>query len=804
MWRKDVDLCRTNVTAEVSNLMINYEIPEILDKELDGLESQIQKFRKGDITGMELKAHRVPFGIYEQRKNNNFMIRIRCAGGVVTPRQLKSVAECSGRFGADSIHVSTRQGLQIHDVAIEDIVSVSRQLKEVGLSARGGGGNTVRNIMASWDSGISKDELFDVTPYAISMTSRLIAESDSWVLPRKFKISFSNSERDNANATFNDLGFIALAKNGVKGFRVYVAGGMGTKAQVGHLLHDFIPADQIYHVAEALKQVFSKNGNRKNKHAARLRFLWNKLGRQRFVNLYHDELAELKKKDAKPFEISGIDNKPEANLKIKPLLETSSRFDHWKRRYVRAQKQPGLYSILIPLFLGNIKNEQAALLGDLLSHFGENVLRCTMNQNLSIRNIPADYLGNVYEAAGTISELAAGPQFMGNCIACTGADTCKPGICLSQGALRAIGKKLKQSALDLDDFDELKLNISGCPNTCGQHLAADLGFYGKSARKNQVMYPAYNIVAGAVIRDGTACLARKIAMISARDLPDFVADFLPIYHSKKNNYSSFAAYINDCGETDIKSVCDRYRDIPDFEDDKNYYFDWGAREIFSLVGMGIGECSAGLFDLIEVDRNQIKSQRDRLELLTDSDEISESLYQIVLSAARMLLITRGVEARSDREIFDAFDKHFIDTSLVNLKFKNLISAANDRDYRHLSDMKDRVYELADAIEKLYDSMDDSLRFTSERETKISDAGARDLDEESGGDLSRDYRGVACPMNFVKVKLDLFKMKTGQTLRVLLDDGEPIENVPGSVVAEGHEIVAQKKINDHWLVIIRKR
>ncbi|MDP2646574.1 MAG: nitrite/sulfite reductase, partial [Desulfobacterales bacterium] len=218
-----------------------YSIPSTLDSEIGALEAQIQKYEKKEITAKELRAWRVPFGVYEQRTKDTFMVRIRCSAGCVTPEQLKAVAQLSSRYGSDEIHVTTRQALQIHDVALKDVVEIIRQLKAIGLATRGGGGNTVRNIMASWDAGIAQDEPFDVLPYALSLTSRLISEPDSWILPRKYKISFSNTEKDNAMATFNDLGFISHIKNDVKGFRVYVAGGMGSKPQVGNLLHDFIP-----------------------------------------------------------------------------------------------------------------------------------------------------------------------------------------------------------------------------------------------------------------------------------------------------------------------------------------------------------------------------------------------------------------------------------------------------------------------------------------------------------------------------------------------------------------------------------
>jgi sulfite reductase (ferredoxin) len=779
-----------------------YELPPTLDDEIKDLESQILRYKKGKITAGELKTRRVPFGVYAQRTEATYMVRIRIPGGCVTPFQFKTVARLAVKYGNGSVHITTRQGLQIHDVILENLVTVIRELKHVGLTSRGGGGNTVRNITASWDAGISTDEVFDVTPYALSLTSRLIAESDSWLVPRKFKISFSNSGADNSNASFNDLGFIARRKNGQNGFRVYVAGGMGFKPQVGKLLHDFLPAEQSYLVAKSVKQIFNRHGNRKNKHAARLRFLWNKLGEKQFVELYHQEFETLKKQRLEHFFGAEVENKPRPDIRLKPVEIQSPDFAIWKQRYVKEQKQPKLYSILLPIFLGNLKSEQAIELSEFLDNFGENVMRCTQQQNLSIRNIPGEYLGNVYRVATTITELATEPKFISNCIACTGAELCTLGICLSRGAIRAIGKKLKKSGLSIEDLSDVKLHISGCPDTCGLHTTADLGFYGGASRKNQIMYPAYTIVAGSIIKDGHSRLACKIDKISARDLPDLVVEFLKLYLPKKENYSSFAAYIDDGGEADIRSLCNKYRDIPDFSNDKTYYFDWEAKEVFSVIGMGMGECSAGLFDLIDIDREIIKKQQRIITSLSDSNEISEALYKVVLSASRMLLITRGIEARSDRKVFQEFGKHFIETGMVDGHFKKLVKTAKNKDYTQLRDRKHQVYELASTMEKL-SSMDDSLHFPAEKERELKPPNRIESVLDNNDDVFRDYRGVACPMNFVKVKLDLAMMESGQLLKVLLDDGEPIANVPRSVADEGHEIVKQKNENDFWSVLIRK-
>ena len=780
--------------------MTFYEIPATLLNEITELESLIAKHRQGELDANSLKARRVPFGCYEQRKDGTYMLRIRTTGGAVTPAQLKVIAILSGQYGAEAIHITTRQEFQIHDVALENVVTVMRALVEAGLATRGGGGNTVRNIMLSPDSGVSFDEVFDPSPYAFALTTRLIGEADSWVLPRKFKITFSGNDKDTGYAQFNDLGFIATYRDDIKGFKVYVAGGMGAKPEVAHVLHDFVPAEDVYIVAEAVKRVFDKHGNRKNKNTARLRFLWNTLGEKRFRELYTQELKELRQQSPAAFVLQNIVEEFAAP-DVAPIQNDSAEFIVWKRRYCAKQRQEGLYSILIPALLGNINNDAVLALAQFLASFGNHVVRATFGQNLRLRNIPEAYLANIYPIALRIAELSSAPALLANSIACTGADTCKLGICLSKGAFKAVARKLAHSGLDLDQLADFKINLSGCPNTCGQHMIADLGFYGKVGRKGQQMFPAYGVVAGAIAGDGVARLAQHVDRVSARDLPAFVVDVLRVWIEKKTRFSSFGAYIDAEGTADIREIAYRYRGIPDFEDDKNYYFDWGANEVFSLVGKGVGECSAGLFDLIDVDLKQIDALSNKFSSLLREEERGDALYGITLSASRMLLVARGIEASSDTAVFASFGKHFIEAGLIDDSFRPLVEIAQQKDIDALREKSCEVLALADSVKALYASMDNSLRFAAESARKSKPAAPVSTVVIAGAE--RDYRGVVCPTNYVKIKLDLAQMKRSERLKVLLDDGSPIENVPRSVVSEGHKILAKEKVGDHWAVLIER-
>ena len=687
-----------------------YKIPDSLPAELEELDSYIERYRSGEIDAATLKVRRVPFGCYEQRTDGSYMVRIRTTGGALTPRQLRIIAEISAHYGSPAIHVTTRQEFQVHDIALENVLPVMRALLQVGLAARGGGGNTVRNVLVSPDAGVGVDEIFDPSPYAFALTSRLIAEPDSWLLPRKFKIAFSNSTADSSYAEFNDLGFIAQLRDGERGFRVFVAGGLGTRPEVGHLLHDFIPAEDVYLVTAAIKRLFDGHGNRKNRHAARLRFLWNTLGEERFRELYEEQLQRVRTENSPELVLEEV---PQSSTlpPVAPEFDHSSEFEQWRKSFVEAQKQPGLLSVIVPIFLGNLKNEDAIRLADFLAPFGDHVLRATFGQNLRLRNIPESYLANIFHLVRELTELASGPRLVGNSIACTGADTCKLGICLSKGALTATAERPKNSDLDLNQIPDFRLNLSGCPNTCGQHMLADLGFFGNVGRREQQMFPAYMVVAGAETGEGKARLARQIDRVSARDLPEFVHEVLQLWLVKKDSYSSFAAYVDGEGTPDIRAIAGRFRAIPDFSVDQSYYYDWGAKESFSLVGKGVGECSAGLFDLIEVD---IKSARHlREEFRSGESQDADTLYAISLCSARALLITRGIEAPTDSAVFANFNQHFIQSGLIGKRFESVIAAAQQKSTEGLNQLEEEIFALLDAVEALYRRMDNSLRFAVE-------------------------------------------------------------------------------------------
>ena len=264
-------------------------IPESVKEDTLRYRSKVKEFLDGQTSPIAFRAYRVPMGVYEQRTAGKFMVRIRVGAGLVLPFQLERIAELAKRYGNGVLHVTTRQDIQIHEVKIEDTPDVLEGLLEVGLSSRGGGGNTVRNVSACPEAGVCLKEEFDVAPFAIATAEYLLQDRSSFNLPRKYKIVFSGCSQDCAFASVADLGFFAHKKDGIKGFAVYAAGGLGSNPAVSVKIEDFVKADDIFEVAETIKRLFDKHGDRSNKHKARLRYVLARVGIEDFVKLYQKE-----------------------------------------------------------------------------------------------------------------------------------------------------------------------------------------------------------------------------------------------------------------------------------------------------------------------------------------------------------------------------------------------------------------------------------------------------------------------------------------------------------------------------------
>lgn len=811
-----------------------YRIPSTLNGDLDYTQSLIDQFKAGEIQAGQLKSNRVPMGIYEQRKNQHYMLRLRCAGGLVTPEQLAKIAFVGHQLSTSHLHVTTRQEIQIHNVDIEDAIPALKKLEKVGISSAGGGGNTVRNMMVDDRSGLTADEEFDVYPYVEELTSRLIAEKDSFTMPRKYKVAIDTSVATANYSYIADLGLQARIKDGQRGFRVLIAGSAASNAHTSWEVFDFLPEKHLYRAAKALKNWFHKYGNRRNRHKARMRYVFYKYGTEEAKRLYLEEFEELKKDGSIDFEAPALPlehHKPNF-----PALKAPTDFETWKRRYAHKQTnaeglKENLWYAYIPLRHGNNSTDFFAEVAEYLGNYGNDVIRFTKKEQIQVRNIPEEYLTNIYAFFKKLGVYQIDyPVVVTNLTCCTGADTCRLGICLPKGAIDGIAKQLLNSNLNLDAIPDFELRMNGCTNICALATWGDLGFSGRVGRVGDDPYPAYTIWLPV---KGKHEIDLQQGYIAAKKIPAFVEDYLRDVIAEQANYADYYDYVAKRGVNIVKDLIAKYKEVAPYSEEPDTFFDFGDDEKFSLIKYGKAECSAGLFDIIEIDQDTIREKRKEVEqLLSDgkqaTSKIEKLLHDIVFSENRMLLVTRGLDPRTDEDVYNGFEKEFIAAGIIPQKFKVLTDKA--RNNESLIEQKPLIDELADLLNDLYQNMDDSLQFklpaektpveqvaeektaeekapaeqVSEEKTPAEKASAAEETETIVPDVKKDFRGVMCPMNFVKTKIALTPMQSGQILEILLDDGAPIENVPGSVKNEGHTILSTEKVENYWKVLIKKK
>ena len=792
------------MSPEVS-LPTAWRLPASLPDDLAAFDKAVAQFTQGAISATQFQVFRVPQGVYEQRESGTYMLRVRLPAGVALPHQLRKLAEVAERYGNGILHVTTRQDVQVHRVPLDGIHPALVALAAAGLSTKGGGGNTVRNITGCPYAGVCADEVFDVTPHVVTLTEFMLNDPQSFQLPRKYKIAFSGCGQDCSGATVNDLGFIAKVNDGVDGFAVYVGGGMGSSSRVAERLEEFVPAGEVALVAEAVKRLFNTHGNRKDKRLARLRFLIQQLGWETFRQRYHEQLAQLRQQPPALPVLRPVPQPASAsavNTAAAAANAGSPEFQRWRVANLQPQKQAGFYTVEIPLFLGDIPADQLRGLAGVLEQHGEPALRTTQAQNFILRWVRQDELEPLHERLSTLGLAESYPPVLRDMIACAGASTCKLGICLSRGLAKGIAGALSASSLDLHALGPVQINISGCLNACGRHPVAEIGLHGAARRVDGRLVPQYVLQFGGHVEEGHTELAQGRRAIPARNVPAFLVELLRAYAASGQSID-FRAFLRQTGTIVIEELIAKYQAVPPFAEDQRFYFDWGAETAFSLAGRGPGECGAGVFDLIDVD---LKSAAESLR--------AQQYYPAAALAARALLVTRGEQAASDQEAFALFEKHLLQTGLADARFQPLLAAGKQaaaaaNPAAAFGIPASEVTAFVESVGQLFKSMDASLQFPRRAQPNQPACPAPPPTSPASGasvgasaDLRKDFRGVTCPLNYVKTKMALGQLKRGQTLSVLLD-GNGARNVPDSAAKDGHEIVSITPEGADTRVVIRK-
>ncbi|MCH5138983.1 nitrite/sulfite reductase [Clostridiaceae bacterium UIB06] len=498
------------------------------------------------------------------------MVRPRIPGGVITLDQFKAISQIAKEYAKNKIHFTSRQDIQLHSVEIDDLNNVLEDLIKVGLTTMGAGGNTVRNVGCSPLSGVSEDDVFDVTPYVKKATNHLMSDLTNMNLPRKFKLAFSNSPEDTGNVTISDLGFIAKIVNGKKGFEVYGGGGLGGRARSALKIADFIEADEVLYYVQAMKEVFENEGDRTNRHKARLRFVVHRLGEEAFVELFKNQISKVKSEQKLKVNIGLNTEEQNQNSKGNKII-----IDKKYKNIVLSQKQAGYYSVYIHPQNGNISTDNLDEILNFLTNLEYEVsIRLTLTQGVFVRDLKEKDLQNLLDIA---SKFSSNFDF-DNSITCAGPRICKLGICNSQGLLVNISKTFKEHEERL--VSELpRVFISGCPNSCGQHQKGLIGLSGKAKRTEDGLIPTYSVSFGGKVGAGIVKLGQVYGDIAAKKISGFLLELAVLKRS--SGYKKFEEFIEN--ETlKVKALISKYDTFESFNENPDLYYDFDSEDKFSV------------------------------------------------------------------------------------------------------------------------------------------------------------------------------------------------------------------------------
>jgi sulfite reductase beta subunit-like hemoprotein len=565
----------------------------------------LEAFERGDISVNDFKTYRLGRGIYGQRQDDVQMIRVKIPQGILNGDQLRALATVARDFSRGFGHVTTRQNMQFHFVKMDSVPAALEVLERVGLTTREACGNTVRNVTACPTAGVCADESFDVTPYAEAVTRFFLRNPICQNLPRKFKIALSGCAGDCALGAMHDIGLVARERDieGRKeiGFKVVIGGGLSVSPQNAWTLHEFLPPDRLLPVCEAVVRVFDRTGNRKNRNQARMKYAIRKMGWEAFRAEIDREASDIPARRDPEVEKYTEEAPPErpdvpADIHARVVAQGSGPFRAWAATNARPQRQRGYSLAFVTLSRGDITTAQMEAIADLIETHGNGTLRTAVDQNLLIRWVRSEDLPALHRDLAVI-ELGRGEA--GRLLdptSCPGAESCKLAVTgsreLAAAVKETLGRASGNGGRDLvTAAADLRVKISGCPNSCGQHHVAGLGFHGAARHADGRLIPAYQLFLGGSVDDRGAHFGRRSVKIPARRVPEALTRLLALFRDERREAETALAFFE---RVDTARVNDALADLVDVDpaglgpdDDK----DLGSDETFRLE-TSEGECAS--------------------------------------------------------------------------------------------------------------------------------------------------------------------------------------------------------------------
>ena len=571
----------------------------VLEKELQDFQTEAHRMLNGEWEENQFIGFRLKQGVYGQRQPNVQMIRVKLPFGGVTPEQMDAFAEVAERFAPlRKGHITTRQNIQLHHIPLAKAAEALFVLGKAGLSTREACGNTVRNVTGDPWAGIQEGELFDPTPYAGAFARFWLRNPLSQLLPRKFKVAFTGTDADNAITGIHDLGFIPRIQDGVKGFEVVVGGGLSIMARNAPVLAPFVSTDEYLRLSEAVVRIFEKADElRKNRSKARLKFLVHRVGIEEFRRMVDEELkGDWANKDFRPDRLLYIHDEEKNAPPRKPLYQQPNgdmaAFSAFVSANVRAQRQQGFSAVEVKVTRGDLKPEQFRGIATLMREYCGGYARMTVGQNIVLRWVRDESLFEVFQALRDLGLADIGAQGITDVVSCPGTDSCKLGITASMGLNQAIQDRVE--LMDVTDALTRKIHIkmSGCPNSCGQHHIANIGFHGAAMKVGPQQLPAYHMFVGGSYDNGNLRMATQLKVrLPAKRGPDAVERVVKFYEASRQPGEEFNAFFDRVGAEAFETAIEDLTLPGDFTDDNRQMFiDWSRLELYQLQ-RGEGECA---------------------------------------------------------------------------------------------------------------------------------------------------------------------------------------------------------------------
>jgi sulfite reductase (ferredoxin) len=653
----------------------------VVEQDIIDLEKKIRAFREGKIHDEKFRSLRLARGIYGQRQPGVQMVRIKLPFGKVTFKQLLRIADVSDEYASRNLHLTTRQDIQIHYVSLDRTPQLWAELAQDDVTMREACGNTVRNVTASPTAGIDPNEPFDVSPYAHATFEYFLRNPICQEMGRKFKISFSSSDEDTAFSYVHDIGAIPkINDKGERGFKLLLGGGLGAQPMLASIVEEFLPEDQLIPYIETVIRVFDRYGERNNRNKARLKYLIQKLGLDEVLRLTKEERIA-NKVQTYPINRDAIDtpNIPEAIAYPEVEITNPLRYEQWLATNVFEQKQKGFYGVYIKVTVGDLSTDTTRKLVEAIRPLVADELRVTQNQGLLLKYVRKEALPLLYSRLTELDLSAPGFDTTADVTTCPGTDTCNLGISNSMTLAKVLEDLIYNEYEEFIYNRDVKIKISGCMNSCGQHGLAHIGFHGSSLKANGKVLPSVQVMlGGGTVGDGIGRAADRVVKVPAKRATDVLRTLLDDYKFNSIEDETYHNYYDRQGKDYFYQLLKPLANLDSLKDDE--YVDWGHEETY-VTAIGVGECAGVVIDLVATLLYESEEKMEWSNKAFENGNWADSIYHaynVLISSAKALLLDKGVNSSTQSGVIKEFDAQYVDKDEFELDgtFNDLVLQIN--------------------------------------------------------------------------------------------------------------------------------